>query len=157
MLFRSAPVAPPQPVAPVAPAAPVFPPQPVAPVAPAAPVAPPQPVAPVAPAAPAQTQLPPGSPAFAKPRSAEVYSRMISGNPEDWQVAARDIAFVMGDDQTILLNAAYSHQDEHIRLSAAKILSRKRTPEARAILEQMANDPNELVRSLVEKTLLINK
>jgi HEAT repeat protein len=81
----------------------------------------------------------------------------MSSNPEDWQVAARDIAFVMGDDQTILLNAAYNHQDEHIRLSAAKILSRKRTPEARAVLEQMASDPNELVRSLVEKTLLINK
>jgi HEAT repeat protein len=101
--------------------------------------------------------LPPGAPSFAKPRSAEVYARIISNRPEDWQVAARDMAFVMGDDQTILVETAYQHQSEQLRLAAVKILSRKRTPEARAILEQMAGDANELVRSLVEKTLLLNK
>ncbi len=119
------------------------------PAAPARPVAPPPSSAPV--------HLPPGSPVFAKPRSAEIYGRMVSNNPEDWQIAARDIAFVLGEDQNILLNFAYQHQDEHIRLAAAKILSRRRTPEARAVLEQMARDPNELVSSLVKKTLLINK
>ncbi len=67
------------------------------------------------------------------------------------------MAFVMGDDQTILVETAYQHQSEQLRLAAVKILSRKRTPEARAILEQMAGDANELVRSLVEKTLLLNK
>jgi hypothetical protein len=37
------------------------------------------------------------------------------------------------------------------------VLSRKRTPEAKEILGKMAQDQNDLVRSLVEKTLLINK
>ncbi|MDN5278629.1 MAG: hypothetical protein PWR01_2594, partial [Clostridiales bacterium] len=98
-----------------------------------------------------------GAPVFARPRSAEIYAKLCSENVEDWRSAARDIAFVMGDDQMILVQKAYNHKDENVRLSAAKILSRKRTPEAKAILQQMANDPNEIVRSLVEKTLLITK
>jgi HEAT repeat protein len=125
--------------------------QPVAaPTPPAPPQAPVQPVA--APTPPAD-----GAPVFARPRSAEIYAKLCSENVEDWRSAARDIAFVMGDDQMILVQKAYNHKDENVRLSAAKILSRKRTPEAKAILQQMANDPNEIVRSLVEKTLLITK
>jgi hypothetical protein len=130
---------------------------PQAPVQPAStptPSAPPQ--APVQPAA-APTPPADGSPVFARPRSAEIYAKLCSENVEDWRSAARDIAFVMGDDQMILVQKAYNHKDENVRLSAAKILSRKRTPEAKAILQQMANDPNEIVRSLVEKTLLITK
>jgi HEAT repeat protein len=103
------------------------------------------------------TPTPSGAPAFAKPRSAEIYARLCGEDPNGWRSAARDIAFVMGDDQLLLVEKAYNHADENVRLAAAKILSRKRNPEAREILQKMANDPNELVRSLVEKTLLINK
>lgn len=64
---------------------------------------------------------------------------------------------MMGEDQMHLVRKAYNHQDDSVRLAAAKVLSRKRTPEAKEILGKMAQDQNDLVRSLVEKTLLINK
>ncbi|GAB4281785.1 MAG: hypothetical protein Kow0029_27020 [Candidatus Rifleibacteriota bacterium] len=151
-----------QPVASPQPAQPVVPQQPVPPVQPVASPQPAQPVASVAQQRPethsqATVSLPPGSPVFAKPRSAEVYSRLLSDKIEDWRIAARDMAFVMGDDQMIIVKKAYNHSDENVRLSAAKILSRKRTPEAKALLQQMAQDPNELIRSLVEKALQILK
>jgi len=43
--------------------------------------------------------------------------------------------------------------DEGIKIAAIRILSRKRTPEARDLLVKYVSDPNEIIRSLVEKTL----
>jgi HEAT repeat protein len=63
----------------------------------------------------------------------------------------------MGKDQMILVEKAFNHQDDHVRLAAAKILSRKRTPEAKELLQRMVNDSNDLVRSLVNKSMLISK
>ncbi|MDD2997824.1 MAG: HEAT repeat domain-containing protein [Candidatus Riflebacteria bacterium] len=99
----------------------------------------------------------PGAPEFSKPRSAEIYARLCSANLEEQRIGARDIAFVMGDDQMILIEKALSLADESIRIAAVKVLSRKRTPEVKAILQKLSLDENETVRSLAEKTLLILK
>jgi HEAT repeat protein len=152
---------PPQPAAPTPPAASPPPPQPAAPTPPAASPPPPQPAAPTPPAASPPPPQPAagaeGSPDFAKPRSLEIYKRLCSDNEADWRSAAKDIAFVMGKDQMILVEKAFNHQDDHVRLAAAKILSRKRTPEAKELLQRMVNDSNDLVRSLVNKSMLISK
>jgi hypothetical protein len=109
---------------------------------------------------PADSQLNKGGaavPAFANPRSAEIYARLCSEDINEQRTGARDIAFVMGDDQMILLNKAAELADESIRIAAVKLLSRKKTPEVRELLLRLSNDPNETVRSLAEKTLQLLK
>ncbi len=98
-----------------------------------------------------------GAPAFAKPRSAEIYSKLCSSSVDDQRAGARDIVFVMGDDQMILLRKAITIQDENVRLAAVKLISRKRTPEAREMLSKLSNDPNETISSLAQKALVMLK
>ncbi len=162
-------------VAPVAPVAPVKPevvaPAPVLPEMPAMPVAPastparpivpplsvsqkaPAPRPPVGPAVPGVA----GMPAFARPRSAEIYAKLCSDNLDEQRAAARDIAFVMGDDQMILIDRAAGLADESIRIAAVKLLSRKKTPDAIELLKKLTTDSNETVRSLAEKALQLQK
>lgn len=116
-----------------------------------------KPVMPVNNPASAPVILPAGSPVFAKPRSAEIYARLTSADVNEQRAGARDIAFVMGDDQMILLARAVALADESIRIAALKLLSRKKTPEVRDILQNLTSDPNETVRSLAEKALLLLK
>jgi len=96
-------------------------------------------------------------PDFAKPRSAELYAKLCSDSVEEQRVGSRDIAFILGDDQMILLNKAVSLADESIRINAVKILSRKKTPDAKALLEKLTSDSNETVRSMAEKALVMMK
>ena len=96
-------------------------------------------------------------PDFAKPRSAELYTKLCSSNVEEQRAGSRDIAFILGDDQMILLQKAVTMGDESIRINAAKILSRKKTPDAKALLEKLTSDPNETVRSMAEKALVMLK
>ena len=90
---------------------------------------------------------------FEKPRSAEIFKRLSSNDLSEMNSAVRDIAFVMGKDQMILIQKALTIGDEGIKIAAIRILSRKRTPEARDLLIKYISDPNEIIRSLVEKTL----
>lgn len=99
----------------------------------------------------------PGMPAFAKPRSAEIYAKLCSDSIDDQRAGARDLAFVMGDDQTILINKAAELADESCRIAAVKLLSRKKTPDALQLLQRLTTDPNETVRSLAEKALQLQK
>jgi len=99
----------------------------------------------------------PGMPAFAKPRSAEIYAKLCSASIDDQRAGARDLAFVMGDDQTILINKAAELADESCRIAAVKLLSRKKTPDALQLLQRLTTDPNETVRSLAEKALQLQK
>lgn len=99
----------------------------------------------------------PGMPVFSKPRSAEIYSRLASPDLEQQRAGARDIAFVMGDDQMILLAKAATLEDESIRIAAVKLLSRKKTPDAIDLLQKLTNDSNETVKSLADKALQLQK
>lgn len=99
----------------------------------------------------------PGMPAFSKPRSAEIYAKLCSASVDDQRAGARDLAFVMGDDQTILINKAAELADESCRIAAVKLLSRKKTPDALQLLQRLTTDPNETVRSLAEKALQLQK
>lgn len=143
----------PRPVTPVAPAAASQPPAPK----PAAPKpAAPKPPAPVArPAAPAS--LPAGSPQFQKPRSAEVYQKLCSDSPEMIQAGMKDLPFIAGDDQMILLVKAATLADDGSRLAAAKLLSRKRGPAAVELMQQLAADPSEIVHTFAQKALTLMK
>ena len=96
--------------------------------------------------------LPDGSPNFEKPRSAAIYSKLCSDSVDVQKSGMKDVAFVMGQDQMILLAKAILLKDESIRIEATKILSRKRTPEAREMLKQLVKDSNETVASLAKKT-----
>jgi len=96
-------------------------------------------------------------PAFAKQRSEDLYVKLCSDNVEEQRAGSRDIAFILGDDQMILLGKAVSLADESIRINAVKILSRKKTPEAKALLEKLTSDQNETVRSMAEKALVMMK
>ena len=98
------------------------------------------------------TTLPEGSPNFEKPRSATIYAKLCSTSLDEQKSGVKDIAFVMGQDQMILLEKAISLNDESIRIDATKILSRKRTPEAKEMLKRLVNDKNETVASLAKKT-----
>ncbi|MBU1107638.1 MAG: HEAT repeat domain-containing protein [Candidatus Riflebacteria bacterium] len=149
-----------------------------APVAPPPTVAPPQPawseppvqpavraeiVKPIAPALPEIPQAPrprpsiPGMPDFAKSRAADMYVKLCSDNVDEQRAGSRDIAFILGEDQMLLLKKAVTMSDESIRINAVKILSRKKTPDAKALLEQLTSDHNETVRSLAEKALVMLK
>ena len=151
--------APPPPVLPKAQAAPPTP------VVPRPSVAPAQPAwsGPSAPALPEIPQTPrprpsiPGMPDFAKSRSADLYLKLCSDNIDEQRAGSRDIAFILGEDQMLLLNKAVTMADESIRINAVKILSRKKTPDAKALLEQLTSDHNETVRSLAEKALVMLK
>ncbi len=99
----------------------------------------------------------PGMPAFARPRSAEIYARLVSGNVDEQRAGARDIAFVMGDDQMLLIAKAATLEDESIRIAAVKLLSRKKTPDAIELLQKLTCDSNETVKSLAEKALQLQK
>ncbi len=166
------------PVALQSPIAPVLPVRPATPAAPSAPVVQPRtlnipdrrlpsagmsssgfqkPAAPVRPAASPPPVNIPGMPAFAKPRSADIYAKLCSDNVDDQRAGARDLAFVMGDDQTILINKAAELADESCRIAAVKLLSRKKTPDALQLLQRLTSDPNETVRSLAEKALQLQK
>ena len=111
-----------------------------------------------------QPQAPAGQPAsvsaaasggiqFAKPRSAEIYGRLCSASVDLQRSGAKDMAFVMGDDQMILLKKASELEDESVRIAAVKILSRKRTPDAKELLQHLASDSNETIASLAAKAL----
>lgn len=119
------------------------------------------PVRPVMPPSQPPAAVPPssqaGQPAFAKPRSAEIYARLCSADVNEQRAGARDIAFVMGDDQNILLAKAIVLADESIRIGAVKILSRKKTSEAKDMLQKLSGDTNETVRSMAEKALQLLK
>ncbi len=99
----------------------------------------------------------PGMPAFSRPRSAEIYARLVSGNVDEQRAGARDIAFVMGDDQMLLIAKAATLEDESIRIAAVKLLSRKKTPDAIELLQKLTGDSNETVKSLAEKALQLQK
>jgi hypothetical protein len=71
---------------------------------------------------------------FEKPRSAEIFKRLCSNDLSEMNSAVRDIAFVMGKDQMILIKKALTIGDEGIIIAAIRILSRKRKPEARDLL-----------------------
>jgi HEAT repeat protein len=99
----------------------------------------------------------PGMPEFAKPRSGEIYMKLCSANVDEQRAGSRDIAFILGNDQMILLSKAITLADESIRINAVKILSRKKTPDAKALLEKLVDDQNETVRSMAEKALVMLK
>ncbi len=174
----TAPVVPRQPVAPVLPARPAISLPPTAPVEPAFPAIQTKPLnipdrrlpsagvpsagvqKPAVPARPVSSPPSagvPGMPAFSKPRSAEIYAKLCSASVDDQRAGARDLAFVMGDDQTILINKAAELADESCRIAAVKLLSRKKTPDALQLLQRLTTDPNETVRSLAEKALQLQK
>ncbi|NLI78297.1 MAG: hypothetical protein GX442_17910 [Candidatus Riflebacteria bacterium] len=127
--------------------------------------APPQPLRAVPLSAPSAAARPAASGAtvsadgirFAKPRSAEVYARLCSDSPDDHQAAMKDLPFIMGDDQMILLTKAATNPDDGIRLAVAKLVSRKRGPQAIALMQTLAGDPSPLVTSFAQKALTMMK
>ena len=147
-------------VMPTAPKPPV-PPNPVIgnrPVAAPKPLTPPRPVMPVRrppTATVAAPNLPPGSPNFEKPRSAAIYLKLCSDSVDEQRNGMKDVAFVMGQDQMALLAKAIKLSDESIRITAVKLLSRKRTPDAKEMLVVLSQDTNETVSSLAKKALMI--
>lgn len=157
------------PIPPVLPQQPVSPKPPAAPIPPAAPVQPAWPDKTVAVPPAKETALPelppappprpslPGMPNFAKSRAADLYVKLCSDNVDEQRAGSRDIAFILGEDQVLLLNKAVTMADESIRINAVKILSRKKTPDAKALLEKLTSDHNETVRSLAEKALVMLK
>ncbi len=124
-------------------------PKPLPPVRPVMPVRRPQQNTVVAPT------LPPGSPNFEKPRSAAIYAKLCSSSVDEQRSGMKDVAFVMGQDQMILLAKAIKLEDESIRITAVKLLSRKRTPDAKEMLVVLSQDTNETVSSLAKKALMI--
>jgi len=94
---------------------------------------------------------------FQKPRSVAVYNRIMTGNDEDATQAMKDMPFIMGDDQNILIYFAAQHANDGIRLVAAKLLARKRGPHAVELMKVLLDDPSELVSSFAAKALTILK
>jgi hypothetical protein len=94
---------------------------------------------------------------FSKPRSAEIYQKLCSTNPADWEKAVKDLPFILGDDQMILLEKAIQSTSDAVRLAAVKILSRKRNPGVRELLEKVKDDSCQPISSLVQKALLLHK
>ncbi|OGK11675.1 MAG: hypothetical protein A2W80_03745 [Candidatus Riflebacteria bacterium GWC2_50_8] len=158
-----------EPIPPAPPRQPVAPKPPMTPIPPAAPVQPAWPDKPIAVPPAKETALPelppappprpslPGMPNFAKSRAADLYVKLCSDNVDEQRAGSRDIAFILGEDQMLLLNKAVTMADESIRINAVKILSRKKTPDAKAHLEKLTSDHNETVRSLAEKALVMLK
>lgn len=96
-------------------------------------------------------------PNFQKPRSAEIYAKLISNDIDLIESALKDIPFVMGDDQLVLLEIASSISYDNARLTAAKLLSRKKGPKPLEIIKKLVNDPNPIISSLAQKALTIMK
>lgn len=69
----------------------------------------------------------------------------------------KDLPFILGDDQMLLLQIAVTHENENVRLNAAKILSRKKGPPVVALLQTLAADSNSLVSSVASKALTLLK
>ena len=69
----------------------------------------------------------------------------------------KDVAFVMGQDQMYLLAKAIKLEDESIRIIAVRLLSRKRTPDAKEMLVVLSQDSNDTVSSLAKKALMLMK
>ena len=101
--------------------------------------------------------LPAGSPSFSKPRSAAIYAKLCSNSVDEQRSGMKDIAFVMGQDQMILIEKAISLEDESIRIAAVKLLSRRRTPDAKEILSRLTGDSNETIASMAKKSLMLMK
>jgi hypothetical protein len=119
-----------------------------------------RPVAPVRPSPASNApmpSLPEGSPTFDKPRSAAIYAKLCSSSVDEQRNGMKDIAFVMGQDQMILIGKALSLEDESIRIAAVKLLSRKRTPDAKEMLTRLAGDSNETISSMAKKSLMLMK
>jgi len=144
------PVAPP-PVKPAAPATPATaaPAAPAAPATPTTPTAAPKPIAPL--------KLPPGAPPLTKPRSAEIYLRLLAPDAETRFKAIGDLGFVTGDDAVHLLNVAIVDSEPNNRLQVAKILSRLRVPNRTDLMKQLAADENPLVNGFAAKALSMLK
>ena len=135
---------------------------PVKPVAnpiagPSRPVAAPSIPRPQTSSAPAAPSLPAGSPNFSKPRSAAIYAKLCSPSVDEQRSGMKDVAFVMGQDQMILIEKAISLNDESIRIAAVKILSRRRTPDVKEILSRLTGDSNETIASMAKKSLMLMK
>ena len=96
-------------------------------------------------------------PSFQKPRSAELYAKLCSTDPADHLVAMKDVAFIMGDDQMLLLVKALESPDENVRLTVAKLLSRKKGPAVVELLRRLGNDPHTTVKSFAQKALTMIK
>ena len=69
----------------------------------------------------------------------------------------KDLPFIMGDDQMILLAKAVHVPDDQIKLTVAKVLSRKRGPQAVELMQILANDASPLVSSFAQKALTLMK
>ncbi|HOY66883.1 MAG TPA: HEAT repeat domain-containing protein [Candidatus Ozemobacteraceae bacterium] len=100
--------------------------------------------------------LPPGV-KFQKPRSIQVYNRLMSGDDGEAAKAIADMPFIVGDDQNILIYFAAQHANDGVRLAAAKLLARKRGPHAVELMKVLLDDPCELVSSFAAKALTILK
>lgn len=100
--------------------------------------------------------LPPGV-KFQKARSVHVYNGLMSGSDENAAKAIKDLPFIMGDDQNILIYFAAQHANDGVRLAAAKLLARKRGPHAVELMKVLIDDPSELVSSFAAKALTILK
>lgn len=114
---------------------------------------------PVIPSKPLQQQKPEvansGGIVFEKPRSQEIYDRLGSTDINIRNSAVRDIVFVMGNDQLILIRKALSLADESVRIAAVRILIRRGKPDIKPLLAELAKDHNETIRSLVQKALAL--
>ena len=96
-------------------------------------------------------------PTFQKPRSAEIYAKLCSNNVADHLAAMKDVAFIVGDDQTLLLAKAIESPDENVRLNAAKLLSRKKGPVIVELLRRLGADSHGTVSSFAQKALTMIK
>ena len=128
-----------------------LPPRPVTPLKPLSQLRQPQPSVQPSPS------LPPGSPTFDKPRSAAIYAKLCSSSVDEQRNGMKDVAFVMGQDQMTLLAKAIKLEDESIRIIAVRLLSRKRTPDAKEMLVVLSQDTNDTVSSLAKKALMLMK
>lgn len=86
-----------------------------------------------------------------------MYLKLTSGSPADLDAAMKDLPFILGDDQMTLLQVAVAHDNENVRLNAAKILSRKKGPAVVNLLQILAGDTNTLVSSIAAKALTLLK
>ena len=101
--------------------------------------------------------MPPGAPAFQKPRSGEIYAKLCSNDMTLILSGMKDLPFIAGDDQNILLAKAIEIPDDSVRLAAAKVVSRKRGPAALEMMKMLAADSSEIVRTFAEKALTLMK
>lgn len=63
----------------------------------------------------------------------------------------------MGEDQNILIAKAMENANDAVRLTAAKVLSRKRGPVFVEMMKALAADPSPLVREFAAKALTMMK